>query len=101
MEGTDLQKVLGTSGVQGIKTDTNDIIETWKFLGIEAARTIIMTEIQKTMGAHGMSIDVRHTMLLADCMTFKVRPQTFIFFWFCTLLQSLSTASGLCDCQLV
>lgn len=72
MEGTDLQKVLGTSGVQGIKTDTNDIIETWKVLGIEAARTIIMTEIQKTMGAHGMSIDVRHTMLLADCMTFKV-----------------------------
>lgn len=72
MEGTDLQKIMGTSGVQGVKTDTNDIVETWKFLGIEAARTIIMTEIQKTMSAHGMAIDVRHTMLLADCMTFKV-----------------------------
>ena len=68
-----MQKIMGTSGVQGVKTDTNDIIETWKFLGIEAARTIIMTEIQKTMSAHGMAIDVRHTMLLADCMTFKVQ----------------------------
>jgi hypothetical protein len=25
------------------------------------------------MGSHGMSIDDRHTMLLADCMTYKVR----------------------------
>jgi DNA-directed RNA polymerase III subunit RPC1 len=32
-----------------------------------------MSEIQDTMGAHGMSIDDRHTMLLADCMTYKVR----------------------------
>lgn len=29
-------------------------------------------EIQYTMGQHGMSIDHRHTMLLADCMTYKV-----------------------------
>lgn len=41
-------------------------------LGIEAARYKIMEEIQKTMGAHGMTIDARHTMLLADCMTYKV-----------------------------
>lgn len=31
-----------------------------------------MDEIKTTMGAHGMSIDERHTMLLADCMTYKV-----------------------------
>ena len=31
-----------------------------------------MTEINYTMGSHGMSIDDRHTMLLADCMTYKV-----------------------------
>jgi hypothetical protein len=41
-------------------------------LGIEAARRAIMDEIKTTMGAHGMSIDERHTMLLADCMTYKV-----------------------------
>ena len=26
------------------------------------------------MSSHGMTIDARHTMLLADCMTYKVRP---------------------------
>ncbi len=29
-------------------------------------------EIQYTMSSHGMSIDARHTMLLADCMSYKV-----------------------------
>ena len=38
----------------------------------EAARKTIMDEIQATMRAHGMTIDDRHTMLLADCMTYKV-----------------------------
>lgn len=42
-------------------------------LGIEAARSTIMHEIQYTMGSHGMSIDARHTMLLADCMSYKAR----------------------------
>ncbi len=43
-------------------------------LGIEAARAVIMQEIQHTMSSHGMTIDARHTMLLADCMTSKARP---------------------------
>ena len=43
-------------------------------LGIEAARATIMREIHRTMGAHGMTIDARHTMLLADLMTYKARP---------------------------
>lgn len=38
----------------------------------EAARKTIVDEIQTTMGAHGMTIDDRHMMLLADCMTYKV-----------------------------
>ena len=47
-------------------------MEVEKTLGIEAARTTIMNEINYTMGSHGMSIDIRHVMLLADLMTFKV-----------------------------
>lgn len=39
----------------------------------EAARKTIVDEIQTTMKAHGMTIDDRHMMLLADCMTYKVR----------------------------
>lgn len=64
---------MGTLGVLGHKTTTNHVAEVERVLGIEAARTKIMEEIKYTMGSHGMSIDDRHTMLLADCMTYKVR----------------------------
>lgn len=43
-------------------------------LGIEAARSTIINEIQYTMVNHGMSIDRRHVMLLADLMSYKVGP---------------------------
>lgn len=67
-----LQAVMGTLGVLGHQTTTNHVAEVERVLGIEAARTKIMEEIKYTMGSHGMSIDDRHTMLLADCMTYKV-----------------------------
>jgi DNA-directed RNA polymerase III subunit RPC1 len=41
------------------------------YLGIEAARLKIMSEISYTMTSYGMSIDSRHVMLLADVMTYK------------------------------
>ena len=72
LEGTGLQNVMGADGVDGYKTYTNNIMEIEKCLGIEAARSKIISEIQAVMGAYGMSIDSRHTMLLADCMTFRV-----------------------------
>ena len=73
VEGRDLTAVMGTLGVVGTQTTTNHIMEVERVLGIEAARAKIMEEIQTTMGSHGMTIDARHTMLLADCMTYKVR----------------------------
>lgn len=36
-------------------------------------RVTIINEIVYTMTNHGMSIDARHVMLLADLMSFKVR----------------------------
>ena len=35
-----------------------------------------MNEINMTMKSHGMSIDARHVMLLADLMTYKVLATT-------------------------
>lgn len=72
VEGTNLQAVMATLGAQGAKTTSNDIMEIWKYLGIEAARYVIMSEIKEVMRAYGMTIDARHTMLMADCMTSKV-----------------------------
>ena len=76
VEGRDLTAVMGTLGVVGSRTTTNHIMEAEKVLGIEAARRQIIDEIQTTMGSHGMTIDARHTMLLADCMTYKARPSS-------------------------
>ena len=41
-----------------------------KTLGIEAARSVIISEIVYTMNSHGMSIDIRHVNLLSDIMTY-------------------------------
>jgi DNA-directed RNA polymerase III subunit RPC1 len=60
VEGTDLQAVMATEGVKAVQTTTNHVMETERTLGIEAARGRIIHEINTTMQAHGMSIDVRH-----------------------------------------
>jgi DNA-directed RNA polymerase subunit A" len=39
-------------------------------LGIEAARNSIIKEASRTLGEQGLSVDVRHIMLVADLMTY-------------------------------
>ncbi|KAL9457856.1 hypothetical protein AB3S75_006825 [Citrus x aurantiifolia] len=63
---------MGTEGIDGCKTKSNQIFEMQQTLGIEVARICVIDEINETMKAHGMSIDVRHMMLLVDLMTFRV-----------------------------
>ncbi|XP_021734189.1 DNA-directed RNA polymerase III subunit 1-like isoform X1 [Chenopodium quinoa] len=71
VEGTGLREVMGIQGVDGCKTESNHIIEVQQTLGIEAARSSIIREINKVMQSHSMDVDIRHMMLLADVMTFK------------------------------
>lgn len=71
VEGDDLLSVMSTVGVKGTAATSNNTAEVEKVLGIEAARATIKNEINVTMKSHGMSIDTRHVMLLADLMTFK------------------------------
>ncbi|RKP18443.1 beta and beta-prime subunits of DNA dependent RNA-polymerase [Rozella allomycis CSF55] len=71
VEGNGLAQVMTIDGVIGTETTSNDVIEVEKTLGIEAARSCIINEIQYTMGKHGMTIDARHVMLLGDIMSFK------------------------------
>ena len=56
----------------GEQTTSNHVIEVAQVLGIEAARSTIINEIQYTMKEHSMNIDPRHVMLLGDIMTYKV-----------------------------
>nr|XP_016942385.1 DNA-directed RNA polymerase III subunit RPC1 [Drosophila suzukii] len=69
IEGYGLRDVIATYGVVGKRTRSNNICEIYQTLGIEAARTIIMSEITEVMEGHGMSVDWRHIMLLASQMT--------------------------------
>lgn len=71
VEGDNLREVIATRGIKGTHTTSNNTYEMDKTLGIEAARRTIMEEIEYTMKSHGMSIDHRHMMLLADLMTYK------------------------------
>ena len=71
VEGYGLKEVMTTEGVIGTQTQTNHVMEMQQVLGIEAARNAIYREIDYTMASHGMSIDPRHVMLLADVMTYK------------------------------
>ncbi|PVU99530.1 hypothetical protein BB559_000640 [Furculomyces boomerangus] len=71
VEGYGLRDVINTDGIIGTKTTSNHIMEMQSVLGIEAARSTIINEIQYTMKSHGMSIDPRHVMLLGDVMTYK------------------------------
>jgi DNA-directed RNA polymerase III subunit RPC1 len=71
VEGYGLSQVMGSPGVDGLRTTTNHIIEVEQTLGVEAARTQIVSEISYIMNAYGIGIDSRHLLLLADVMTFK------------------------------
>lgn len=71
VEGTDFRKVMATPGVDGRRSKFNSILDVAQILGIEAARGLIMSEILETMAGHGIGLDHRHVMLLADLMTFK------------------------------
>ncbi|KAL7672448.1 hypothetical protein ACOME3_007332 [Neoechinorhynchus agilis] len=71
-EGNGLQSIVSqVVGLDLSRCKSNDILETSKVLGIEAARQIILKEICDTMKSHGISVDARHVMLLTDTMTAK------------------------------
>ena len=60
-----------TPGIEFEQTSTNDLVETFQVLGIEAARTKIISEIKYVMGSYGLHIDDRHMTVLAGTMTNK------------------------------
>ncbi|XP_045532098.1 DNA-directed RNA polymerase III subunit RPC1-like [Pieris brassicae] len=71
LEGKGLTNVFCTEGIDWKNIIGNGILETQDVLGIEAARSLIISEIEYVVGKHGIKIDPRHIMLLADTMTYK------------------------------
>ncbi|BAM41903.1 DNA-directed RNA polymerase III largest subunit RPC1 [Theileria orientalis strain Shintoku] len=71
VEGYGLKEVMGADGVLWSSVKSNHVFEVAEVLGIEAARSVIISEIQKCMDAYSIDIDGRYMKLLADVMTFK------------------------------
>lgn len=66
--GSNLKKIFEIDFVDAERTTTNDIFEISNVLGIEAARQAIINELLKVIDTQGLSIDIRHIMLVADTM---------------------------------
>jgi DNA-directed RNA polymerase subunit A" len=68
-EGSNLEKVLEIEHVDRGRTSTNSILEIYEVLGIEAARNSLINEASRTLEEQGLTVDIRHIMLVADLMT--------------------------------
>ncbi len=68
-EGSELKEVMLIDGVDKTRTTTNNIGEIYEVFGIEAARNAIIKEAMDTLREQGLSVDVRHIMLVADIMS--------------------------------
>lgn len=68
-EGSALKQTLVFEGVDTSRTSTNNINEIYEVFGIEAARNSIIKEATDTLREQGLTVDVRHIMLVSDIMT--------------------------------
>ncbi len=66
--GTNLKEVFKMAEVDNERTNSNDIFELYAMLGIEGARQGIIVEVSKVIQSQGLSIDMRHVMMVADLM---------------------------------
>lgn len=66
--GTNLTEILKINEVDPVNTISNDIIEVSRVLGIEAARNLIIEEVNGTLENVGLIVDLRHIFLIADAM---------------------------------
>jgi DNA-directed RNA polymerase subunit A" len=67
-EGSNMKDVFEIDGVDCTRTRTNNISEIASTLGVEAARSAIIYEAFTTLKEQGISVDLRHIMLVADIM---------------------------------
>ena len=68
-EGSNIGEVMHLPGVDQRRIATNNITEIANTLGIEAARSTIVFEAQHVLAEQGLTVDLRHLMLVADVMT--------------------------------
>ncbi|KAM7540246.1 hypothetical protein Aperf_G00000031103 [Anoplocephala perfoliata] len=70
-DGTCLMTVLAQYEVDSTRTVSNDIVEIFEALGIEAVRKAIEVEMHDVISFDGSYVNYRHLALLCDVMTVK------------------------------
>ena len=69
--GTNLLEVLGLDCIDQTRTISNDIMEVYNILGIEAAREVIYNELADVIEFDGTYLNYHHMALLCDRMTYN------------------------------
>ncbi|NOQ47902.1 MAG: DNA-directed RNA polymerase subunit A'', partial [Methanococcoides sp.] len=64
-EGSMLKEILEVEGIDLSRTSTNNIGEIYEVFGIEAARFAIIKEASDTLREQGLTVDIRHLMLVS------------------------------------
>jgi DNA-directed RNA polymerase II subunit RPB1 len=70
-EGVDLRYILNYNGIDYSRSISNDILETYKVLGIEAVRKVLIQELRNLISFDGSYVNFRHLSLLVDIMTYR------------------------------
>jgi intein/homing endonuclease len=73
-QGSNLTDVLGLPFVDKVRTKTNNVVEIYEVLGVEAARAALYNEIMDVLDSVG--VNYRHIALLVDTMTNKGNLQS-------------------------
>jgi DNA-directed RNA polymerase subunit A" len=68
-EGSNLEGVIEIAGVDATRTTTNSVFEIYKVFGVEAGPVGPVPEGGRTPSKPGLTVDIRHLMLVADVMT--------------------------------
>ena len=69
--GTNLLDVLGLDYIDSNRTISNDIVEIFNVLGMEAARQSIYNELSEVLEFDGAYVNAHHMTVLCDRMTFS------------------------------
>lgn len=70
-EGVNLPQVMAYEAVDFSRTFSNDVVEVFMVLGIEAARQLLMNEIGNVISFDGSYVNMRHLAILVDSMTYR------------------------------
>lgn len=70
-DGVNLLAVMSHQAVDHTRTMSNDIVEIFEVLGIEAVREALMNEIRGVISFDGAYVNYRHLAILVDTMTYR------------------------------